>query len=371
MIVPKVTNRKHCPKVMYMGIIGPPVYKKDEHGEFVYKETEDGKREKIPLFDGKIMCKRVSCKEEQKRESTNQSFVDKHVINEDIKNTGWKELLIAPNGISVEEALDIISYHYGMDDIISEKLCFTYYTWKTVTKHKFSESSPPTYKKKEPICIKRGDKNSNILVGRTVRIEDMSTTALTLDDLILHVAVEAGTLVERDCSCNSDFMEEHIHEIVTKIGNAYKNVTTVAKPIVLFMDNAGGHGCINVKKSYEIILCEQYNILVFWQVANSPESNLLDLGAWMALQSVVEKKHRMLMLNKDVLANTVEAAFLCLDDAVITHIHERWLKVLDLIIKDNGNNDLVESDRGLKHNPLNSSEGSDTNQVDGEEDVTN
>ena len=75
----------------------------------------------------------------------------------------------------------------------------------------------------------------------------------------------------------------------------------------------------------------------------------------MVLQILVEKKHRLLLLNKDVLAKTVEAAFPCLDDTVLTRIHDRWLKVLDLIITDKGNNDMVvEKDRGLKKNPMDS-----------------
>ena len=159
-------------------------------------------------------------------------------------------------------------------------------------------------------------------------------------------------MVEKDCSCDSDFMIEHIHEIGKKIRKSYENVITSDKPIVLIMDNAGGHGRNDVKKEYEKILRLDYNVHVHWQVANSPETNLLDLGAWMALQSIVEKNHRLLVLNKDVLAKTVEAAFPCLNDDVLTRIHERWIKVLDLIITDKGNNDMVEKDRGLKKNPM-------------------
>ena len=85
----------------------------------------------------------------------------------------------------------------------------------------------------------------------------------------------------------------------------------------------------------------------------------------MALQSLVEKKHRLLLLNKDVLAKTVEATFPCLDDTVLTRIHDRWLKVLDLIITDKGNDDMVEKDRGLKKNPMDSG----IRDVDTEDDI--
>ena len=85
-------------------------------------------------------------------------------------------------------------------------------------------------------------------------MENMEKRVLTMDDLLLHVRVEKGTQVEKDCYCDLEFMIEHTHEIGQKIRNAYKKVTTDDKPIVLFMDNAGGHGRNDVKKDYEVIL---------------------------------------------------------------------------------------------------------------------
>ena len=81
-------------------------------------------------------------------------------------------------------------------------------------------------------------------------------------------------------------------------------------------------------------------------------TNLLDLGAWMALQSIVEKKHHLLMKEKNSLAKTVEIDVACLPEGVLDGIHKRWKKVLNLIIEDEGNNDKVEGDRGLKKNPI-------------------
>ena len=392
-LMPKVHSRRHCSKVMYMGVIGHPVYKKDENGKFEY-EIVDGVKRKIVLFDGKIMCKRVSNREPQTQLSTHQNFVEENILNHDIKNGEWRDLILDPYHTSVSEALDIIANHYGMDDDISDNLCFTYYTWKMVTKRKRvtspkSKSKPKRKKSKATTATNPGPlpssplpssdvpqpSNSKILTeppvkekrkvpiritreeiftlkDRELSMENMEKRSLTLADLLIHVRVEKGTMVEKDCSCDSDYMIENIHHIGKSIREAYKNVVKKDKPIVLFMDNAGGHGRDDVKKDYEEILRRDYKVIVHWQIANSPETNLLDLGAWMALQSVVEKKHRLLSLHKDVLARTVEAAFPCLDDAVLTRIHERWLKVLDLIIEDKGNNNMVEKNRGLKKNPM-------------------
>ena len=39
------------------------------------------------------------------------------------------------------------------------------------------------------------------------------------------------------------------------------------------------------------------------------ESNMLDSGTWMAAQSEVERKHRLLVVQPDVLAKTIEDTF--------------------------------------------------------------
>ena len=47
--------------------------------------------------------------------------------------------------------------------------------------------------------------------------------------------------------------------------------------ITLFMDNAGGHGKIEVKEQYEQILKDELNVMIEWQVPQSPQTNMLDL----------------------------------------------------------------------------------------------
>ena len=205
-------------------------------------------------------------------------------------------------------------------------------------------------KKKVPVRITRDDKW--MIKDRKITDETFNERSLTIDDLVLHVHLPAGTPMQRDTTCDSKFMMKHVDEIGSSIRHAYKKIVPTDKPILLIMDNAGGHGQKDVKKDYETILKEKYNVIVHWQIANSPETNLLDLGAWMSLQCIVEKHHRLLVKDKDALAKTVESGFACLSEKVLTRIHRRWLKVLDLIIEDNGNNDKVESHQGLKTNPM-------------------
>jgi hypothetical protein len=113
------------------------------------------------------------------------------------------------------------------------------------------------------------------------------------------------------------------------------------------MDNAGGHRTDKAKDEYVNLLKVEFNIIVLWQVPNSPETNMLDLGAWMTIQNVVEKLHRQRPMNNDALADSVFEAFDLFDSRTkLAAIARRWETVLDLIEEDKGGNDLVESQRG-------------------------
>ena len=95
-------------------------------------------------------------------------------------------------------------------------------------------------------------------------------------------------------------------------------------------------------------MLEEMNIFVEWQVPNSPETNLLDLGIWMAIQSYAEMLHKNKVMQADVLADSVEKAWDVLSSSVLTKVHERWKLVLNLILAGKGSNDLVEKHRGIK-----------------------
>jgi len=113
------------------------------------------------------------------------------------------------------------------------------------------------------------------------------------------------------------------------------------------MDNAGGHGTDKVKKQYVQLLKDKYNIIVVWQCPNSPETNLLDLGIWMSLQSLVKKIHKCRRVHPNVLAYTVKESFNKFESTTkFSNIWNRWQKVLELIVVGNGGNDLCEMNRG-------------------------
>ena len=81
---------------------------------------------------------------------------------------------------------------------------------------------------------------------------------------------------------------------------------------------------------------------------------MLDLGAWMSIQSVVEELHRQRLMNEDALADTVMQAFEEFDGPTkLAAIAARWELVLDLILEDKGGNDLVETKRGTLTKTLN------------------
>ena len=82
------------------------------------------------------------------------------------------------------------------------------------------------------------------------------------------------------------------------------------------------------------------------QRPRSPESNMLDLGVWMAFQNVVEKQHIGSLKEANCLAWAVDRAWKDLKLVKLKNVQNRLLLVLDLIIEDDGGNRLVESKRG-------------------------
>ena len=102
---------------------------------------------------------------------------------------------------------------------------------------------------------------------------------------------------------------------------------------------------------YTDILKSEYNVEIEWQVSQSPETNILDLGVWCLLQSLVEYLHRRKHMKEDSLARTIECAWDLVDGTTkFKAVHERWKKVLSLILLGGGGNSLVEKCRGIKRN---------------------
>ena len=295
---------------MFLGVIAPPKLDKE--------------------FDGKILLKRVSKREELGQKTYNQRFHDDFVINNNIKRKEWRRLYSPFINDNIDLLFQAITEEYHLEDHVSARLVLTYRT--------FSK----TKKTVRSIRIRRGD--GKILGRRKITPLRGMKRPLTLTDLNLHVGYNKGELVEKDITCDSDFMMSTIREIGTHIRS--KMVFARDHPIYLFMDNAGGHGKTEIKKEYERILKDEYNVIIKWQCPNSPETNLLDLGIWWSIQSVVETVHRTKRMNADVLTKSVFKAWEMFEPTKITSIYNRWKKVLTLIQAAEGGNELVEHNRG-------------------------
>ena len=66
----------------------------------------------------------------------------------------------------------------------------------------------------------------------------------------------------------------------------------------------------------------------------------------MSLQSAVEKHFRGNRNDVPALVKKIEETWSLYDSAVFRRIYERWIKVLQLVIDDKGDNNLVDSHRG-------------------------
>jgi hypothetical protein len=311
---PKVRSRRFPLKVMFQGIVSKPY---PEHN-----------------FDGHIMIKRVSEKHVTKKTSYNTGYDDSYHINSLLRDGEWMFTCTIDDNTSIQEVLSEIHCIYGLEDSIIEKLCFSYY-------------SHNSNGKKEVKRILSDDSNSLLIGNRYLTDENGSRRLLTISDLQLHVRIPSNTEIQRDTTCDSKFMLETVHDVGTSI-RASMHWIHPDEPITLFMDNAGGHGTNLAKEEYVRILSKKYKILVEWQIPNSPDTNILDLGFWATHQAIVERMHRLKRMDADSLARTVIDAFRLVDRDKISRIYDRWEYVLELIVQGEGTNDLVESNRGLR-----------------------
>ena len=282
-------------------------------------------------FDGKVFQKRISEILPSAKTSYNQQFSEEYEINHAIKAGEWKKLFLHSDiaTMDCEDLIDNICEYYNLSSNVKNNLTFSYH------------SNTSTGKTKKVVCISSGP----LLDGR-VYIDDTGMIhPIFLDQIKVEKCVPAGTLIHNDVSCNTKFMLNTVHEIGTAICEAFHFINK-KEPVYLVLDNAGGHGTNKVKVEFEKILRERYKVRIVWQVPNSPDTNLLDLGAWCTIQSEVEDIHRFLVMDNDVLAKSVENAIQNLDSTKLSNIYNRWERVLDLILKNWGGNDLVERCRG-------------------------
>ena len=311
---PKIRSRRFPVKSMFLGVVGRP---NEEHN-----------------FDGKILLKRVSEEVEMKQNSTNQNFTDDVLVNSDLKSGGWKEVIDDLN-ITPHDATDLIADAYGLEDAVRTRLIFQYST--------FIGNSG----NKKTVTI-----DDNVVMAginfRTHPSKDSPPRAIEPNDLTLKVQMYAGDMVEKDCSCDSDFMLKVMDDVGTAIREKYHWVSN-EKECYLVMDNAGGHGTKAAIDEYVSYLLNNYNIVVVFQIPRSPYCNALDLGVWCCLQAAVEKRHQGRRCAVKALVNSVCETWDSEDiSQSITNVFGRLKKVLVLICEGNGSNKYVEAKRGKK-----------------------
>ena len=271
-------------------------------------------------FDGKLFMKRVLRTESYRQSASNQNFTDDASVNGLIKNGEWLELVT--EGMSLSKLRDAVGETYQLKLNITERLVLRYY-------------------------IPLSEEGGKTKVKHILK-DDASLLTMDLFRLIkyqLMVRYEKGDEREINVTCNSEFMVDTMPEVGQSIRDAYHWVPS-SSPIFLYMDNAGGHGRKEVVNDYVKMLREKYNVICVHQRPRSPESNMLDLGVWMAMQNVVEKLHFRQRVEVQALFRTCEKAWKKLEPIKLQNVYNRWKMVLDLIIDDEGGNFLVETKRG-------------------------
>jgi len=113
-----------------------------------------------------------------------------------------------------------------------------------------------------------------------------------------------------------------------------------------------GHGTDACADEHCRLFLEQYNITIIQQVPQL-YTNVLDLGVWARLQSAIEREYYMQRINQGDLVWSV--LMICSKghlDRMIEKVFERLSKVLRLINKGRGGNDLVETKCGVKNEDM-------------------
>jgi hypothetical protein len=116
--VPKLQSCCFPTKVMYMGVIAPPVPQKG--------------------FNGKIMIKRVSKEVEQQKGSFTHTFSDKYAITHKIQNGRWHDCYHGDYGkdIKVDDFLWDLKMEYELGDKVATRLVLSYCCYSRTGKTK-------------------------------------------------------------------------------------------------------------------------------------------------------------------------------------------------------------------------------------------
>ena len=245
-------------------------------------------------FDGKILSLRISETYPATKNSYNSNLSTNVHINNALKNGDWRSL-VSPYEYHHEaltcELFDMVQECYKLDTSLD--LCFSYQTYTASGRTQKWVRITSGFVLKDRLIFPKPDGQQR---------------ELTFDDITLHKHTRPGRLLQKDCSCDSKFMLEKMNIIGQAIRSSYHWVNS-NETIYLIMDNVGGHGTNIAKMQYTHFLKDDFNVEIVWQVPNSLEFNLSDLGAWVTIQSEVERVHRGRVMHPDVLVDSVHQAF--------------------------------------------------------------
>eukprot|EP00984_Skeletonema_dohrnii_P035533 scaffold35421_cov266-Skeletonema_dohrnii-CCMP3373.AAC.1 len=279
---PRARSRRNMTKAMFMGAVANPC---PEHG-----------------FDGKISLHRVASETEYKQVTYNSNFTDSAELNEQLKGQGWYDLV--EEDMSLGELRTALAEKYYLDESISNRI---------VLRHQIRFLTDEGKKHKATFEIEDEDPVPSL--------EDLQA----FHEYSLRVRYVKGDKRVVDINCDSKFMLEKMPEVGQAIRDNYDWVPWET-PIHLVLDNAGGHGTEEAIAEYTRILEEDYNVICHHQCPRSPETNMLDLGVWMALQNVVERLHFRQRHEVNALCRTVDQAWEALDPVKLENVYRRFKK---------------------------------------------
>ena len=282
-----------------------------------------------PHFDGKIYFTRVARTRVLSRDQHTDKLVDELSVNEAIHHQ-WHGYVHLTKSLIDMKAVVIAAF--DLEEEIADRLIIRFkdhrggagtVAWKDFERFPGATISPAPGAPRRPLRI---------------------------EDLVLRAHFERGEEVPEDVSCDSQFMRDHMNLIGEAIRAKYDWLPQ-SQAITLVMDNAGGHGTKDAIDQYVADLLQNHNVNILWQEPRGPELNLLDLGAWMSLQSAVEKHFRGTQNDQEALARKIEETWNVFDSTVFRRIFDRWVLALDLIIADEGDNCLVNLHSGKLFTP--------------------
>ena len=237
--------------------------------------------------------------------------------------------------LSALEVKRIVADHFALDAAVVDRLELSYTTF--IGENENTKN-----------CVIENTTYLDTIEYRVNADKSVPAVPLQLVDLKLKVRYKVDDIIERDTTCDSKYMLEAMRRVAVNMRSKLFWVK-MSTPLYLVMDNAGGHGTDQCVSNYTTILKQEYNIEIIQQIPRSPYTNVLDLGVWAGLQSMVERAHFMKRCNLEALVRTVYSVWNTGKlDTIIRKVFLRLERVLALINEGKGSNDRVEDNRGVK-----------------------